>query len=562
MKNHTPDLIPYRRVDKWGFCTQDKRIVIDCIYDYTCLFSEGCAKVWLGGKCGFIDKSNREVIPCTYDEAGDFSEGLVKVRLNGRWGFINKKGEIVAKCIYDDAEDFKEGLAKVALLHEPTDEIDMSEDEDDYEGENEKSNNRLYSDHYYYKYGFVNKMGELVISCKYEFANSFSDGLATISLKKVHDSHFADGYKYIDYGYIDKLGNIAIACIYDCVCDFKNGLAKVAEKKCSRDWGYYWGVIDKTGKQIIPCICYHENIFIYDEGLIRVHSEISDKYGLFEHNGNTLLPWNYEMIQDFSEGLAAVKLHDKYGFIDKSGKMVIPSVYEDAYVFSEGLAAVEINGKWGFIDKVGKLVIPCNFYGCALKFSEGLAKVLLKEKGKWGFIDKIGKQIVPFIYAEANDFSEGLAAVKIKNIFDEQQTAFIDKTGNVIILFNEGCHSSYVNNFTNSAAHISFTGFEHSWNIEGYLNKCGNKIMPYVFELNEDFPEAFIREVTIWGVIRKVTIEENTGVIIEREKGYIGYDGTEYWDGINMDSSSFDRIVSASWWLEQQNVMENNAHLI
>ena len=28
-----PQLIPYRKKDKWGFCTPDKKIVIDYIYD-------------------------------------------------------------------------------------------------------------------------------------------------------------------------------------------------------------------------------------------------------------------------------------------------------------------------------------------------------------------------------------------------------------------------------------------------------------------------------------------------------------------------------------------------
>jgi len=26
-----PQLIPYRKGDKWGFCTPDKKVVIDCI---------------------------------------------------------------------------------------------------------------------------------------------------------------------------------------------------------------------------------------------------------------------------------------------------------------------------------------------------------------------------------------------------------------------------------------------------------------------------------------------------------------------------------------------------
>jgi hypothetical protein len=39
------ELIPYRKNDKWGFCTVDKTIVIDCVYDDAYRFSEGLAIV-------------------------------------------------------------------------------------------------------------------------------------------------------------------------------------------------------------------------------------------------------------------------------------------------------------------------------------------------------------------------------------------------------------------------------------------------------------------------------------------------------------------------------------
>ena len=40
-----PDLIPYRKGDKWGFCNRKKEIVIECVYDEVGLFKEGLARV-------------------------------------------------------------------------------------------------------------------------------------------------------------------------------------------------------------------------------------------------------------------------------------------------------------------------------------------------------------------------------------------------------------------------------------------------------------------------------------------------------------------------------------
>ena len=87
-------LIPYRKKDKWGFCTPDKKIVIPCIYDFNGTFREGLAKVKRNGKLGLINKSGQLVIPCIYDEVVDFSDELANVKINENWGFLGKKNGI------------------------------------------------------------------------------------------------------------------------------------------------------------------------------------------------------------------------------------------------------------------------------------------------------------------------------------------------------------------------------------------------------------------------------------------------------------------------------------
>jgi hypothetical protein len=52
------ELIPYRKGDKWGYCTPDKKVVVQPKYDFARLFSEGLAWVKLNGKWGFMDKLN------------------------------------------------------------------------------------------------------------------------------------------------------------------------------------------------------------------------------------------------------------------------------------------------------------------------------------------------------------------------------------------------------------------------------------------------------------------------------------------------------------------------
>ena len=139
-------LIPYRKGNKWGFCNEDKKIVIDCIYDNVHRFSEGLASVTLNFRNGFINKSGNLVIPNIYNRTRNFSEGLAGVELDGENGYIDISGNLILTGNYTQYFDFKEGLARVKVNG---------------------------------KWGFIDKTGELAIPCLYDNAFDFNEGLAS-----------------------------------------------------------------------------------------------------------------------------------------------------------------------------------------------------------------------------------------------------------------------------------------------------------------------------------------------------------------------------------------------
>jgi len=153
---------------------------------------------------------------------------------------------------------------------------------------------------------------------------------------------------------------------------------------------------------------------------------INKKWGFVDRTGKEVIPFMYEAVQEFSEGLAAVRLNKKWGFVDETGKEVIPFKYEAVQNFSEGLAAVRINYRWGFIDTIGKEVIPFTFWAIG-DFSEGLAAARYFYGGS-GFIDKAGKEVILFEFQWVGDFSEGLAAVQRNN-----KWGAIDKNGTMVV---------------------------------------------------------------------------------------------------------------------------------
>jgi len=63
----------------------------------------------------------------------------------------------------------------------------------------------------------------------------------------------------------------------------------------------------------------------------------------------------------FHEGLVAVHLNFTWGFIDESGKEIIPFKYEEVWDFSEGISEVTSSGKNGVIYKSVKEIVPLEF---------------------------------------------------------------------------------------------------------------------------------------------------------------------------------------------------------
>ena len=168
-----PLLIPYRKGNKWGFCREDKTIVIDCVYQEAHLFCEDLAIVKFNHKWGYINKEGNEIIPLKYDRVnpfnvGTFSEGMAKVKLNGKCGFINKVGINIIPFKYDYVESFSEGFAVVRL-----------------DG----------------KYGFVNKDGIEIISLKYDNAKPFSEGLTSVMFNGKYGFINKEGIEIIEFKY-------------------------------------------------------------------------------------------------------------------------------------------------------------------------------------------------------------------------------------------------------------------------------------------------------------------------------------------------------------------------
>lgn len=91
------------------------------------------------------------------------------------------------------------------------------------------------------------------------------------------------------------------------------------------------------------------------------------------------------------------------------------------------LFPVEIKGKYGYINCSGEVIIPAT-YDIANEFHEGLAAVRVNDA--WGYINTMGQVVIPPVYGQAWGFSEGLAFVAEKG---GPNWGVIDYGGNWVI---------------------------------------------------------------------------------------------------------------------------------
>ena len=176
----------------------------------------------------------------------------------------------------------------------------------------------------------------------------------------------------------------------------------------------------------------------------------------------------------------------KYSYIDRNGRAVIdPGSYQFFHKFSEGVAGVGLEDyQWGFINKNGKMEISPRFQEVG-SFSEGLAAIRLKEK--WGFIDKTGQVVIKPEYDRANEFSEGIAVV-----MKDEETLLIDKTGQVILSVSQ------INLELNVYEHARFSeglidAYDPVKQKYGFIDKAGRFVIEPIFNEAAPFSEGLAR---------------------------------------------------------------------
>ena len=117
------------------------------------------------------------------------------------------------------------------------------------------------------------------------------------------------------YGFMDKEGNLIIPYKYDRAYDFSEGLAMVYKTKNRID---YYGYIDEHGNEIIKLKYEYGENFSQDLALVRHHR----KFGFIDKEGGIIVPFKFDDADSFEYGKARVKINKRQFYIDKAGNEI------------------------------------------------------------------------------------------------------------------------------------------------------------------------------------------------------------------------------------------------
>lgn len=258
-----------RQGDKWGICSEDGTLMVDCQWENPGYFHNGLAYVSdLSGWCfGYVNEQGEMVIPCEYRQADDFVNGSAVVRCKtGGYQLIDTSGS--------------------ALCAEPWDEMEIYTDND------------LIMVRKNDQYGYINRQGEVAIPLNYDRAQAFGDGLALVKLGE--NAFWIDetGAKVLDRpeGYTSH--------------PFQQGVAAIRSSEGR------WGLMDKQGNFITSC--QWENILRYAFTVNRIACVTRDGQEGFISKTGTLLTGRM-----YPEGTVAYGIDGDYLFLLENGVLSI-----------------------------------------------------------------------------------------------------------------------------------------------------------------------------------------------------------------------------------------------
>lgn len=289
--------------------------------------------------------------------------------------------------------------------------------------------------------------------------------------------------------------------VFEDAGEFHEGFAKVRINE--NESGY----VDTDGHLVIRLHCGFYDIEDFSEGLAAVKND--GRWGYIDTSGRVVIEYKFVEAGPFKLGLAPVRvpntrvpdlysspeLAHQWGYINKNGDVIIPPIYDLAGPFNvkQSLALVgkmqSTSSLCGFIDSSGQVVIPLVHQRLSYISDDGLASFEVNQKGNYSFINNNGARAFSSVFNLTGSFSEGYCAVRN----DSYKWGFIDTYGKVIIDFR----FDYAESFSDGIARVSLG------KKEAFVNIQGSFVSDNLYDNARNFSEgvASVKVGHKWGII-------------------------------------------------------------
>ena len=380
---------------------------------------------------GVVNDGGIVYIPKEYEqlelikEGSTYEDNVYKCKKKGKWGLVNSTNSTLLSCEYNNLTNIGNNIWRTS-----------------------KSG----------KYGYVrlNTTSNVttLIPCIYESLGDYSsDSYIRATLKGKKGMINSQNKIIIPFEY-SKVGN---------PCHTSNGNSIIWVEKDGM-----LGIYNDDGKELQPCDIDKAYILTENNSIELSYTDCpSTDYIYIVRNGltglisgstfETIIPCMYEYLSPIKTNKAFYKANGKWGIIDTNNKTIQLAIYDNVEIAGSTLSEqkmpsmafqsnmyVRNNGKVGMLKANGEDFIPVKYDSLGV-YSDDM--LVAKVGDKYGFLNEDGKETVPFIYPQAHDYSEGLAAVVNEN----GKYLFIDKLGSIIIKPKE---YDRVGNFQNGTCKV------------------------------------------------------------------------------------------------------------
>ncbi|MDP8079960.1 WG repeat-containing protein [Phocoenobacter skyensis] len=340
----------------YGLFNPSGKLAIDCVYHHIYFLTKDFINVELNDKEGVIDKKGKLIIPIEYEDLNLLGNKFFIVRetrSDGRfdeeyYGVFDTKGILLFPIEYEDISEIKINNHSLFILRKKD------------------------------KEALVTPTGEVIIPFKPH------------SIEQIKENYFLLRGRD-NNTFIKVMNNKPITtAIFDPISHYTSGATEFSVYDKNKT-----GVIDYTGKIIIPLTEKFAYIYEFKNGLAKVISP-EGRYGIIDKKGKIVIPMNYENIELPQYGLIIVTNKEKSGILNQQGELIVPLKYDAIKIEKRYLLTFNQIGRkkeYSILKHNGEVIIKPTIDRLYTSVILGEPVFRIEKDGKWTLYD-IDKNVI------------------------------------------------------------------------------------------------------------------------------------------------------------------------